>query len=380
VAELAPRRSRIDARFYIGHGAADHVKELVQANGATCVVVGCELSPAQTRNLEDVVEVTVLDRTQVILDIFAQRARSKEGAIQVELAQLNYLLPRLVGRGTLLSRLGGGIGTRGPGEQKLEVDRRRIRERIGRLEREIESVRRSRSQQRKSRERLPWPAFALVGYTNAGKSLLMNRLSGAGVLVEEKLFATLDPTTRLVELPMGMRALVSDTVGFIRDLPPKLVAAFAATLEEVVEADFLLHVLDASHPEVERHEAVVREVLDELGAGETPVVLALNKIDLVPEADQRERLAKSHPDSVAVSALTGEGIERLLELMAGKVAEGRCWATFRVPPAEGWALALLHERGSVEAQRFEDGVYVVKALVSRRELGKLSRYLAPEGD
>lgn len=355
-------------------------KELVEANDATCVVVGCELSPAQTRNLEDVVGVAVLDRTQVILDIFAQRARSKEGAIQVELAQLTYLLPRLAGRGTLLSRLGGGIGTRGPGEQKLEVDRRRVRARIRQLEREIETVRRSRREQRKSRRRLPWPSFVLVGYTNAGKSTLMNALSGAGVFVEDKLFATLDPTTRLVELPEGMSALVTDTVGFIRDLPHKLVAAFAATLEEVAEADFLIHVLDATHPEAETHEAVVRGVLEELGAGQTPAIITLNKIDLVREEGQRERLLRTFPGAVAVSARTGENLEALLEEMARRVAEGRCWATFRVPVGEGWALELLHERGKVEEVRFEDGAYLVKALVGRRELGKLSAWLAPEGD
>jgi GTP-binding protein HflX len=276
------------------------------------VVVDSELSPSQQAKLEDAFGLKVVDRTQLILDIFAQRAQTKEGKLQVELAQLNYMLPRLRGTGTAMSRLGGGIGTRGPGETKLETDRRRIYTRIAHLEGEVENIKKHRGMQRKSRQRRGVVQVALMGYTNAGKSTLLNALTRADVLAENKLFATLDPITRKLRLPGGDTVLLTDTVGFIQRLPTQLVAAFRATLEEVTEADILLHVIDASHPNVEEHLRAVTEVLEELEASDKPTITALNKIDLVTDPGGLEKLEQEVAHPVEISALTGDGLMDLL--------------------------------------------------------------------
>src|SRR3982750_1185568 len=270
------------APYYIGKGKAELIKESFQDQEVTSVIFDNELSPAQGRNLENLLARKVIDRTQLILDIFAQRARSREGRLQIELAQLQYLLPRLTRMWTHLSRQTGGIGTRGPGETQLEVDRRRVQKRIARLERELEGVRRVRSVQRQGRKRHQWPVAAVVGYTNAGTSTLLNLLTGAAVVAENKLFATLDPTTRSLTLPNRQRVLLTDTVGFLRKLPHTLIESFKATLEEVVEADLLIHVVDLSHPRLDEHMAAVDAVIKEIGAYGKQTLIIFNKIDMLP--------------------------------------------------------------------------------------------------
>ena len=301
-------------RFFIGKGKVEEIRDLCGRHDIDCVVFNSDLTPAQSRNLEETIRRKVLDRTELILEVFAQHARTKAAYIQVELAQLNYRLPRLVGKGVSLSRLGGGIGTRGPGEKKLEVDRRRIRERIGRLQMALRKLERTRKVQRKKRKGLF--NAAIVGYTNAGKSLLMNRMTHAGVQVEDKLFTTLDPRTRLVVLDQGKKLLLTDTVGFIKGLPHHLVASFHSTLEEVVDAELRLHVVDVSAPNYEEKLADANAVLAELSCLEKTHLLVFNKIDLLPDGKFIERLLRKHPHSVCVSALTGEGIEGLKRQIA----------------------------------------------------------------
>ena len=289
--ELTVQRDQPTPAFLIGKGKVEELQIRCRQQGAGVIVFGHDLSFPQQRNLEELIGVKVIDRTQLILDIFAQRARSKEGRVQVELAQLEYLLPRLAGKGIVLSRLGGGIGTRGPGEQKLEVDRRRVRHRIGRLDRELEEIRQRRGIARRKREKEAVPSVALVGYTNAGKSTLLNALTRAQSTAEDRLFTTLDPLTRRLKLPDHQTVLVTDTVGFIHELPPHLVDAFRATLEEVTESDLLLHVLDASSPLSDHKASAVLEILRILGAEQKLTLLVLNKVDLVkPEA--RKALAR----------------------------------------------------------------------------------------
>lgn len=324
-------REGLDSRLLIGKGKAQELKKVCQ-DGIDLVVFDDDLTGAQQRNLEELLGVKVLDRPGLILDIFAQRARTKEGKLQVELAQLNYLLPRLVGAWSRLSRLGGGIGTRGPGETKLEVDRRRIRRRIAKVQGDLEKVRRHRALLRRPRRRSFLPTIALVGYTNAGKSTLLNAMTRADVPVEDRLFATLDPTIRLLRLPGGKKVLLSDTVGFIRKLPHQLIAAFKATLEEVVEADLLLHVIDTSSPRMEAQVHEVDRVLEELGIPDKPLLRAYNKIDLLGGLEATARMSLGR-QGVAVSALTGEGIEGLRQkvqealdatpLFSGQTPRGR---------------------------------------------------------
>ena len=362
-----------DPATLIGRGKVEEVRASAQAAGASLLVFDHDLSPTQLRNLENALDLKVLDRTQLILDIFARRARSREGQLQVELAQLNYLLPRLSGRGTLLSRLGGGIGTRGPGEQKLEFDRRRIRSRIRRLEDAIEHVRSQRALHRGRRRDQNFMTVALVGYTNAGKSTLFNALTQSGVVTSSRLFATLDPTVRA--LPLGSRrpALLSDTVGFIRKLPPHLVAAFRATLEELREADLLLQVTDASHPDHEGQDAAVNALLEDLGVAAKTRIHVWNKIDLLTERELGRRSAgqssangtSTHRvEEVWVSARCGEGLELLLAGIDALLdKDPLVEEQFVFPASDGARLALLHRAGTVLSAHYESTCVVVRARV-----------------
>ncbi len=351
------------APYYIGKGKAEEIARQCRAANATSVIFDDELSPAQGRNLEEVTSCKVLDRTQLILDIFAQRAQTREGRLQIELAQLQYLLPRLTGMWTHLSRQSGGIGTRGPGETQLEVDRRRVQERISRLERDLKDVRKNRTVQREGRLRHNWPVTALVGYTNAGKSSLLNRLTGSHVLAENKLFATLDPTTRQFVLPNRQKMLLTDTVGFIRKLPHTVIESFKATLEEVALADLLIHVVDLSHPHFREQMAAVDATIRELDAAGKQTLLIFNKIDAVADPAIVRATLQHHPGSVAVSARTGEGIDTLVEEFELRLGAWRMRVEFCIPASESAALAELHRVGHVLAMRYEDNVAVVTAHV-----------------
>ncbi|HEU4754147.1 MAG TPA: GTPase HflX, partial [Armatimonadota bacterium] len=312
VAVVTQKRDAPNPATYLGSGKVQEVKDLADTEHADLVIFDDELTPVQQRNLSDALEKRVLDRTQLILDIFAQRARTREGQLQVELAQLNYTLPRISSLYTKFERQAGGIGLRGPGETKLEADRRRIRQRIADLNRQIDEIRKHRRVQRASRERQGFPTAALVGYTSAGKSTLLNALTDAEVYADPKLFATLDPTTRRATLPGGKPILITDTVGFIRRLPHGLVAAFRATLEETVEADVLLHVVDASSPEMEEQMEAVMDVLTDLRIQDKPIVTVLNKIDKVRDTYRLREMVANCPDTVYISALTGDGLKQLL--------------------------------------------------------------------
>jgi len=354
VGTVLQRRDQPHPALYVGRGKAEEAKHLAARMGADLVIVDADLNPGQQRNLERALGLPVVDRTELILDIFTQRARSNEGKIQVELAQLSYALPRLAGRGHTLSRLGGGIGTRGPGETKLEVDRRRIRRRITVLRREVAQLARHRSVQRHARTTAYLPTASLVGYTNAGKSTLLNALSGSQVLVEDKLFATLDPTTRRVELPDGLSVLVSDTVGFIRNLPHSLVAAFRATLEEVLHADLLLHVIDASHPEAREQHQAAQAVLEELGAREKPTLTVFNKMDRVANPEDVQAWAGRHRPSVLVSATTGAGMNELRAAIGRLLARQMVLVDILIPFDREELRALAHERGRVLEEEFTE--------------------------
>ena len=351
----------------IGPGKVEELEGIVASTGANVVLFDHDLSPSQMRNLNDALPCRVIDRTQLILDIFAKHARTREGHLQVELAQLEYQLPRLAGKGKAMSQLGGGIGTRGPGETKLETDRRRIRERIDRLKGQLELVRRNRRQQRQRREAVPVPTVALVGYTNAGKSTLFNALTDAGVLESARMFATLDPKLRHLALPSRRKVLLSDTVGFIRNLPHTLVTSFRATLEEVERAELLLHVRDASSPMSEEQKAQVDKVLAELDVAKTPTLLVWNKIDLLSTPEREALLAASGAGNViAVSAHTGEGLQRLREAIEERIGgaeapDPTATAQFRVPQREGRVMAALEGGAFLEEKRFEGNAVVFTA-------------------
>jgi GTP-binding protein HflX len=376
VGRVVQSRSVPDPATFVGKGKLGEIHDLVHATGAEAVILDDELSPGQLRNLEERLGVKVIDRTALILDIFALHARSGEGKAQVELAQLNYLLPRLRGWGEAMSRLGGGIGTRGPGETKLEVDRQHIRRRLARLRREIADLGRSRRVKRAVRERSGVPQVALAGYTNAGKSTLMNALTDAGVLVADQPFATLDPTTRRLALPDGRKVTVSDTVGFIRKLPHDLVEAFKSTLEEVARGDLVLHVADASAPDLDRQVQAVREVLGEIGAGDLPEVLALNKWDLLDEV-QEARVLRRHPAGVPVSALTGTGVPELLERVAEVLPRPPVEVTLVVPFDRPEVVPRLFRRGLVvRTVERPDGTLVV-ARVPESELPAVRPFMVP---
>ena len=387
VGRLTQRRNRPDPATFIGKGKVSEVTEEVKLTKADTVIFDEELAPAQLRNLEEAIAGKVIDRTILILDIFAQRARTSEGKKQVELAQLTYGLPRLRGWGEALSRIGGAsggggrgggggrapIGTRGPGETQLEVDRRRIQRRINKLKKELEELSKRRARSRRRREQNV-PTVSLVGYTNAGKSTLLNHLTDAGVLVEDRLFSTLDPTARRLRLPNRSPIVMTDTVGFIRKLPHGLVEAFQSTLEEVALADLLVHIVDASRPDHDVDVAAVDEVLGEIGATEVPRLVVFNKLDAVDDGE-RERLATRYPDAMAISAVTGEGVAPLLEEIAERLERRTVEVDAVIPYSEGTLIARLHDEGRViETSHSDDGVHLkVKARLA--DLGPLEPYV-----
>lgn len=365
----------------LGRGKVEAIRAALIELKPDLVIMDEDLSPAQQRNLENAFRVRVIDRSQLILDIFAQRARSNEGKLQVELAQLEYLLPRLTRQWTHLSRLGGGIGTRGPGETQLEIDRRRIRERISHLKRRLKTVERTRALQRRERDEVPFATVALVGYTNAGKSTLMNALTRAGVVVEDKLFATLDPTIRSLRLPNGDKVMVIDTVGFINKIPHSLVEAFKSSLEEVRSADLLLHLVDMINPLFEQQIKVVEDVLQEIGAGDIPTFLVPNKIDAVASIPGQLLKSRGERNVCPISALTGAGIDRLLELIGIRLDEGKERFQASFASWQGGLLSLLRERGRILEEIFQDDQVLVTALVSAKLAGQMRKLLrGAEGD
>jgi GTP-binding protein HflX len=376
------RRDKPDPATYIGSGKARELRDLVVATGADTVVCDGELSPSQLVRLEEVVQVKVVDRTALILDIFAQRAASKEGKAQVALAQMQYMLPRLRGWGASLSRQmggggsgGGGMATRGPGETKIETDRRRLRDKMARMRREIEDMKTGRDLKRQERRRNQVPSVALVGYTNAGKSSLLNRLTGADVHVQNALFATLDPTVRRTQTPGGRVHTLADTVGFVRHLPHQLVDAFRSTLEEVAEADLILHVVDGSHPDPESQIEAVREVVGEVGGAGVPELVVLNKADKTPP-EMLARLREAEPGAIAVSARTGAGVEELLARIERELPRPDTQVEVLIPYAEGHLVARVHAHGEVLAESHEETGTRLKAHVDAPLAAELAHYTA----
>jgi GTP-binding protein HflX len=371
VAELVQNRPKIDSKWFIGQGKALELKQLLEEHQAGTVIFDSELSGGQVRNLEQLLDAKIIDRTQLILDIFAQRANTREGFLQVELAQLNYLLPRLSGHGKNLSRLGGGIGTRGPGETKLETDRRHIRDRISDLRHQLSEVSKHRILYRERRQKSGVIQVALVGYTNAGKSTLLNRLTAAGVLAEDLLFATLDPTSRSLELANGREVLLTDTVGFIQNLPHELIAAFRATLEEVCEADLIIHVVDASSSMRELQMNVVNEVLTELGAEKKQQMLVFNKIDMLAES---ERIMLLGEDPFMRISAYSESDLLLLKSKIEQLLAGDC-VSYKIPHTRGDLMALVYRLGQVVEQDIEEDGMRFSIIVDAREFERNSHAL-----
>ncbi len=372
------RRESPTAAYYIGPGKANELATLCKKENVGTVIFNNELSPAQSRNLEKIFERKILDRTQLILDIFAQRAKSKDGKLQIELAQLQYLLPRLTGMWTHLSRQSGGIGTRGPGETQLEVDRRRVTERIARLSRELDEVRQQRTTQRQGRLRQHWPIVSLVGYTNAGKSTLLNRMTRSEVYAADQLFATLDPTTRQFVLPNKQKLLLTDTVGFLKQLPHHLIESFKATLEEVAEADLLLHVVDLSHPLFEQQMAAVQQVLEELNAWGKQMIVVFNKVDRVANPALVENVLHANPGSVAISAVTGEGMDQLLSEIETRVKSWRLRVKLVLPNHLTALVAELHRLGRVLDVSYKGDSIALTAHIPPQLQGKVRQYVVEE--
>jgi GTPase len=373
VESVLQRRDRPDPATYVGPGKADELRDTADALDIDVVVFDDELTPAQQRNLEHKLGRDVVDRVALILDIFAQHATSQEGMLQVELAQLRYRLPRLRGRGITLSQQGGGIGTRGPGETQLEVDRRRIQRRMTKLEKDLERVGKIRATQRKARRRRGLPTVTLVGYTNAGKSTLLNQMTEARVRVADRLFSTLDPTTRRLQLPGGETILCSDTVGFVRRLPHELVEAFQSTLEVVTAADLVVHVVDGAAADATRQIDAVREVLREIGAGDRPELLVINKLDRA-DASQVRELCEGE-SAIAVSARTGEGIEKLLDAIAERLRELAAVVELVVPYERGDVLAALHRDGEVLIEVHAEIGTRVRARIDEVDLGRYREFV-----
>jgi GTP-binding protein HflX len=389
VGEATQRLNHPDPKTFIRSGKVEEVKDLVEENMADLVLFDEELSPRHQRELEKIFkEVRILDRSGLILDIFAQHASTKEGSLQVELAQYEYLLPRLTRAWTHLARQAGGgggragsvggVGLRGPGETQLEVDRRVIQKRISHIKGELEKVRNHRSQYRRRRSKAEIPIIALVGYTNAGKSTLLNHLADADVYVADQLFATLDPTTRRIELPGGRHVLMTDTVGFIQKLPPTLVAAFRATLEEITEADLLLHVVDISHPNALAQAKVVRETLYEIGAHDLPVITALNKIDLLPDGRMVLDQLDDFERGVAISAVKGEGVSTLLSVIEAEMYEQLSPIRVSLPYKEGQLISLFHEQGIVEETEHNEDAVIMRGRLPKRLLNDFASYEVKE--
>jgi GTPase len=360
-----------DKKYFVGKGKVQEILALAEETGATTAIFDQELSGAQVRNLEETLDMKIIDRTQLILDIFASRAKTREGILQVELAQMSYLLPRLSGHGKNLSRLGGGIGTRGPGETKLETDRRHIRNRITELKRQLDTVTAQRNLHRERRRKAGAVQVALVGYTNAGKSTLLRHLTDADVLAEDKLFATLDPTSRNLILPSGKEIILTDTVGFIQNLPHDLIAAFRATLEEAGEADLLLHVVDTSSPMRERQQKVVDEVLQELGAGGKPTLIVYNKIDI--SSATALSMLPGGPDTIRVNSFLERDLTRLREAIEDKIL-GEI-AQFRIPASRGDLAALAYRVGEVTEQDTEDDWLLITVRINPNDMLKSGRLL-----
>jgi len=375
---IVQKRSHYDPAALLGKGKIEEVEAAVQSSGASMVIFDNQLTVTQQDRLNSAFQTKVIDRTALILDIFAQHAHTREGRTQVELAQLAYLLPRIRGKGLELSRLGGGIGTRGPGETKLEEDRRRIRRRMRKLEHDLARMEEVRSTQRKQRTRAGFPSVCLVGYTNSGKSSLLNRLTGAEVTVEDQLFSTLDSTTRKLSLPDGRRVVLSDTVGFIRKLPHELVAAFRSTLEVVHRADLLVHVVDASAGDAvnDRMEAV-GEVLEDLSALTIPTMIAFNKVDLLEEG-QRRYLCRAYPDSAQVSALSAEGVDELLHLVEKRLASNGS-VTLSIPAARGDIIAAVYRDGHVTGRILEEENILLRVSLPIEKMEGYRRYVISDG-
>jgi GTP-binding protein HflX len=379
VGRFSQRLKRISPATLIGRGKIEEIQGHIREAKPNLIILDENLSPAQQRNLESSFQTRVIDRSQLILDIFAQRARSNEGKLQVELAQLEYLLPRLTRRWAHLSRLAGGIGTRGPGETQLEVDRRRVRERIGTLKRRLLTVERTRDLQRQERLEVPYPIVALVGYTNSGKSTLMNALTRAGVIVEDKLFATLDPTTRSLRLPNGDKVMVVDTVGFINKIPHSLIEAFKGTLEEVRSADLLLHLVDMTSPVYEEQVRVVEAVLNDIGAGKTHHLIVPNKIDAVPGTAFQSLGSNGAYGLCPISALTGEGIDQLLATVERILDQGKERIELCFSPSQGSLLSILRQRGRILEERHEKDSIHVTALLTPKLAGQMRKWLGENG-
>lgn len=376
VARAIQHRHSPEAKTLIGKGKAEEISQFVSENDITLVVFDNELSPAQTKNLEDIMKVRVIDRSALILDIFASRAQSREGKLQVELAQYKYILPRLAGGSTSLSRLGGGIGTRGPGETKLETDRRHIRNRISRLEEEINEVSRVRSEQRRARIKREIPLVALIGYTNAGKSTLLNALTGSDIHAENRLFDTLDTTSRKFKISDTAEVILSDTVGFIRKLPHHLTRAFRATLEELLYADLILHVVDITNPDLLEHIEVTNDVIASLGADKIPKLLVYNKCDLAENISDYGR----DENSVFISAKTGEGREELCKAICKKLEKSERRASFTIPYDKAHLLDLLHRESKVLSLEYVAEGVMLEAIVDDRIYGRITRELGGVSD